>query len=396
MLRIGLTGGIGAGKSTVAAVLRDLGAVVVDADALAREVVAPGTPGLAAVVVEFGPDVVDADGALDRPALARLVFEDEGRRRVLEQITHPLVAQRTAELVQAAPADAVVVHDVPLIVEKHMGALYHLIVVVDAPPDVRVQRLVASRPMSPDEASARIAAQATPEQRRAAADVWVDTDRDRDAVAADVRRLWEERLLPFEHNVRTRTVVRRPERVVLSGDHDAWASTAQRLAERVARAAGDLGRGVEHIGSTAVVGLPAKPVIDLQLGVADLRDADALTDALADAGFPLARSADDTVVPEVDPDPARWTKRLHGGADPAAVVHLHVREVDGPGWRLALLLRDWLRAQPQERAAYAAEKQALAASGLSAGEYAQAKEAWWAPAHGRALAWARTTGWPTG
>lgn len=393
MLRIGLTGGIGAGKSTVAQVLRSLGALVVDADVLAREVVAPGSDGLAAVVAEFGPEVVGPDGALDRPALARVVFGDAARRARLEAITHPLVARRTAELVASAPPGAVVVHDVPLIVEKHMGALYHLVLVVDAPEDERVRRLVASRPMTADEARARIAAQATTEQRRAAADVWVDTARSPEAVAGHVHRLWADRLVPFEHNVRERIAVRRPEAVVLSTDHEAWAATATRLAERVARAAGDLGRGVEHVGSTAVAGLPAKPVIDLQLAVGHLRDADALAGALADAGFPLVRTAQDTVVADVDPDAGHWAKRLHGGADPAVLVHLHVREHGSPGWRTALLLRDWLRAQAGERAAYGSRKQALVAAGLAASEYTVAKEEWWGPAHRRALAWAEATGW---
>lgn len=396
MLRIGLTGGIGAGKSTVAEVLASLGAVVVDADVLAREVVAPGSEGLAAVAAQFGPDVIGPDGALDRPALARLVFGDPERRARLEAITHPLVAQRTAELVAGAPTDAIIVHDVPLIVEKHMGALYHLVLVVDAPEDVRVRRLVASRPMTADDARARIAAQATPEQRRAAADVWVDTDRALDAVAAQVTDLWRDRLVPFEHNLRTRTAVRRPEHVELVERHDEWVATAQRLADRITRAAGELGRGVEHIGSTAVPGLPAKPVVDLQLAVADLTVADALADALADAGFPRVGPKQDTAVRGVDPDPSHWDKRLHGGADPGVVVHLHVRQDGGPGWRMALLLRDWLRAEPAERDAYAAQKRSLAASGLTASDYADAKESWWEPAHGRALAWAAASGWSAG
>ncbi|HEX3003693.1 MAG TPA: dephospho-CoA kinase, partial [Angustibacter sp.] len=376
--------------------LRSLGAVVIDADALAREAVAPGSEGLAAVATEFGADVIGPDGALDRPALARLVFGDPERRARLEAITHPLVARRTAELVAKAAPDAIVVHDVPLIVEKHMGALYHLVLVVDAPEEVRVRRLVASRPMTADDARARIAAQATPQQRRAAADVWIDTDRDRDAVAAEVTALWQQRLLPFEHNVRTRTVVRRPDRVELVVRHEEWEAAGQRLADRVARAAGHLGRGVEHIGSTAVPGLAAKPVIDLQLAVADLPQADQLADALAEAGFPPLGPRHDTVVPDVDSDPRHWEKRLHGGADPAVVVHLHVREHGSPGWRMALLLRDWLRAEPGERAAYAAHKQALAGSGLAASEYAEAKEEWWVPAHLRALAWAAATGWSAG
>ncbi len=394
MLRIGLTGGIGAGKSTVAEVLQGLGAVVVDADALAREVVAPGTPGLAAVAAEFGPHVLTADGALDRPALARLVFGDDTRRRALEAITHPLVAARTAEVVRTASADAVVVHDVPLIVEKHMGGLYHLVVVVDAPAEVRVRRLVASRPMSQDDARARIAAQASTAERRAAADVWVDTDRPREDVAAEVTRLWHGRLLPFEHNVRTRTAVRRPEIVRLTEQHEQWAAAARRLAARIEVAVGARCLGVEHIGSTAVPGLAAKPVIDLQLGVASMADADSVTEQLADAGFPrLGEGYEDSVVPEIEPDAARWAKRLHGGADPAVVVHLHVREHGGPGWTSALLLRDWLRSEAGERAAYLQVKQALAAQDVPAGEYAARKDPWWAQAAPRALAWAQASGW---
>ena len=142
MLRTGLTGGTGSGKSTVAHRLGERGAFVVDADVLAREVVAPGSEGLAAVVQEFGPEVLAPDGALDRTALAAVVFGDDGRRRALEAITHPLIAHRTGELVAAAPDDAVLVHDVPLLVEKRMGAGYHLVVVVDAPVEDRVRRLV--------------------------------------------------------------------------------------------------------------------------------------------------------------------------------------------------------------------------------------------------------------
>jgi dephospho-CoA kinase len=393
VLRVGLTGGIGAGKSTVAEVLAGLGAVVVDADRLARDAVAPGTAGLAAVVAEFGPHVLGEDGALDRPALARLVFADDGRRRALEAITHPLVAERTAQIVRSAPPEAIVVHDVPLIVEKRMGGLYHLVVVVDAPEQVRVDRLLASRPMTAQDALARMASQATTAQRHAAADVWVDTDRDRATVAREVTQLWEHRLVPFEHNVRTRTAVRRPERVVLEQRHEQWAAAARRLAARIEVAAGERCLGVEHIGSTAVAGLPAKPVIDLQLAVADLADADDLVEHLADAGFPRLRSATDTPVAALDPDPGHWTKRLHGGADPAVVVHLHVRERTGPAWTMALLLRDWLRADDAERAAYAAAKRDLAESGMSATEYASAKEPWWAGAHVRALAWAAASGW---
>jgi dephospho-CoA kinase len=192
---VGLTGGAGAGKSTVAARLRELGAIVIDADALAREVLEPGSEGLREVVAEFGPGVLRPDGSLDRAALAAIVFADPAKRRRLEQITHPRIAARTSELLASAPADAVVVHDVPLLVEKDMAAVYDLVVVVDAPVEQRVRRLVA-RGLDADDARARIAAQASREERRAVADVWLENDGTTDELRAAVDELWATRLAP--------------------------------------------------------------------------------------------------------------------------------------------------------------------------------------------------------
>ncbi|NHC12206.1 dephospho-CoA kinase [Motilibacter sp. E257] len=188
---MGLTGGIASGKSTASARLAELGALVVDADLLAREAVAPGTPGLAAVVAAFGRSVLAADGSLDRLALGRVVFADAAARERLEAIVHPEVARRRAEAVAAAPAGAVVVHDVPLLVEKGLTAGLDLVVVVDAPEDVRVRRLVAARGLDEEQARARIAAQATREQRLAAADVVLDGGGPVEHLQAQVDRLWE-------------------------------------------------------------------------------------------------------------------------------------------------------------------------------------------------------------
>ncbi|WP_413449960.1 dephospho-CoA kinase [Georgenia phoenicis] len=196
MLRLGLTGGIGAGKSTVARELERLGAVVVDADAIAREVVAPGTPGLAAVVAEFGDGVLTPEGGLDRAALGRIVFADPAARARLEEITHPLIAAETARRVAQLPAGTVVVHDVPLIVERGLADRYDLVAVVGADEDVRLERLVRERGMSREDALARIGAQATDAERRAVADVWLDNSGSPDALLAQVRELWHERLLP--------------------------------------------------------------------------------------------------------------------------------------------------------------------------------------------------------
>jgi dephospho-CoA kinase len=172
VLRVGLTGGIGSGKSEVSRRLAALGAVVIDADVLAREVVARGTDGLAEVVVAFG-DVLTPGGDLDRPAVGRLVFGDETARRKLEGIIHPRVRVRAAEIEAAAPADAVVVHDIPLLVETGQADRFDQVVVVDVPPEIQLDRLM-KRGMSEDEVRARIASQATREDRLAAADLVVD------------------------------------------------------------------------------------------------------------------------------------------------------------------------------------------------------------------------------
>ena len=195
MLRIGLTGGIGSGKSTAAALLAERGARVVDADRIAREVLEPGTPGLAAVVAEFGNDVLTPAGALDRSALAAVVFGDPAARARLDAVVHPLVRARAAELVAAAPADAVVVQDVPLLVETGQAGSFDLVLVVETDLDTRVARLV-DRGLSAEDARARIASQATDEQRRAVADVVLRNDGDRGELAAQVDRFWAERVRP--------------------------------------------------------------------------------------------------------------------------------------------------------------------------------------------------------
>ncbi len=194
VLRIGLTGGIGSGKSTVSRLLAERGARIVDADVLAREVVEPGTPGLAAVVDAFGEQVLTPDGALDRPALAALVFADPDARARLDAIVHPLVRARAAELVAALPPDAVVVQDIPLLVETGQASSFDLVLVVEADLDTRVARLVARGVPEPD-ARARIAAQATDEQRRAVADVVLDNSGTLEGLGAQVDSFWVDRVV---------------------------------------------------------------------------------------------------------------------------------------------------------------------------------------------------------
>ena len=190
-MRVGLTGGVASGKSTVSAILAELGAVVVDADLLAREVVAPGTPGLAAVVAEFGDGVLGADGSLDRPALGAVVFADEAARRRLEAIVHPLVRARGRALEEAAPAGAVVVHDIPLLAETGQAERFDAVLVVDVPVETQVERMVSQRGMSRADAEARIAAQATREERLAVATYVVDNTGTREDLRDRVTEVFE-------------------------------------------------------------------------------------------------------------------------------------------------------------------------------------------------------------
>lgn len=394
MLRVGLTGGIGSGKSTVARRLAEHGAVVIDADKIAREVVEPGTDGLAEIHAAFGDDVI-SDGALDRAALAQRVFTDSAARATLNGIVHPRIGARTGELMAAAPADAIVVHDVPLLVENHLGPAYHLVLVVDAPEEERVARVVRDRGMNEQDARARITAQATAEARRAAADVWLDNGGSPDEVLAVVDALWADRLVRYEANVRLH---RRAEYGTprLADPDPTWPAQATRLRERIAMAAGEQARRVDHIGSTSVPGLPAKDVIDLQVTVASIDDADAMADRLAGAGFPKLDWIDRDNPKPYAPDPAQWRKRAHASADPGRLANVHIRVDGSPGWRYALLFPDWLRANPDERDAYRAVKKDLAdrfSGDDDTHNYAEAKEAWFDAAGERAEEWAARTGW---
>jgi dephospho-CoA kinase len=190
MLKVGLTGGIGAGKSEVSRLLVECGAVLIDADRIAREVVEPGTAGLAAIVEAFGADVIAPDGSLDRPGLGSIVFADPEKLAVLNSIVHPLVGARSRELEAAAAEDAVVVHDVPLLAENSLAPLYDVVIVVDTSPETQLDRLVRLRGMTEHDARARMAAQATREKRREIADVVIDNDVPLEELEGRVKEVW--------------------------------------------------------------------------------------------------------------------------------------------------------------------------------------------------------------
>ena len=378
MLRIGLSGGIGAGKSTVSSAFSDCGGIVVDGDVISREVVEPGTEGLSALVEAFGEEILAPGGTLNRPALAGIAFGDDAKRATLNGIVHPLVGKRRAELIEAAPPDAIVIEDIPLLVESQMASMFPLVVIVHADVEVRVGRLIEHRGFTETDARARIAAQATEEQRRAVADVWLDNSGSADDLRERAIELWHDRIVPFGQNLeRGVPAVVQPR--LVSAD-PTWVEQAGRIVKRLDTACGHRAVRIDHVGSTAVPGLDAKDVIDVQVTVPSMDVADELEGALRAAGYPAIPDVTQDVAHS--DDPTSWRKRLHGSADPGRPTHVHLR-VDGwPGQRFALLFRDWLVAEPAVRQEYLAVEQA-----------ADPEETWFAVAYDRAWAWAQQTGW---
>ena len=386
MLRIGLTGGIGAGKSTVSRAFAECGGVVVDGDVISREVVEPGTEGLAALVEHFGHDILLADGALNRPALAAIAFSDEEKRTTLNGIVHPLVARRRSELIAAAAEDAVIVEDIPLLVESQMAPLFPLVVVVNADPELRVARLITYRGFSEADARARIAAQATEEQRRAVADVWLDNSGSEGRLVEQARDLWYQRIVPFAHNVATGTPAADPQGLVAADP--TWPAQAARIRARLNATCGHRAVRIDHIGSTAVPGLDARDIIDVQITVASIETADDLAADLLAAGYPRvgAITADAALDGSDALSSQRFQrpKRFHASGDPGRPTHVHLRVDGDPRQRFALLFVDWLIANPAARQDYLAVKR----SGDP-----QAARRWFVEAHPRAGGWADATGW---
>ena len=378
MLRIGLTGGIGAGKSTVSATFADCGAVIVDGDVISREVVQPGTEGLAALVDHFGRDILAPDGALNRPALAARAFVDEQQRARLNAIVHPLVARRRAELVAAVAEDEVVVEDIPLLVESGMAPLFPLVVVVHASAEVRLRRLTGRRGMAEADARARIAAQATEDQRRRVADVWLDNSGTEGQIVEAARELWSRRIRPFAHNLANGRTADDPRRPV--PPDPSWPEQAERIRARLATTCGHRALRIDHVGSTAVLGLDARDIIDMQITVAGLSDADDLAADLLRAGYP--RLDQITADITLDGGNVQWHKRFHGSSDPGRPTHVHIRVDGSPNQRFALLFVDWLNANPGVRADYLTLKRGGADP-----------QSWLREAYGRAWAWAESVGW---
>lgn len=403
MLRIGLSGGIGAGKSTVSATFSELGGIVVDGDVIAREVVEPGTEGLAKLVDAFGREILADDGALNRPALAAIAFSDEQKRQTLNGIVHPLVAHRRSELIASAveaQKNPVIVEDIPLLVESGMAPMFPLVVIVHADQELRVKRLIQYRGFTAEDARARIAAQATEQQRRAVADVWLDNSGSAGDLVERARELWHHRILPFAHNLDRGEPA--PTESVLVPSDPSWPDQARRIAARLNTACGHRAVRIDHIGSTAVPGMDAKDVIDMQVTVPSLEVADELSDALTTAGYVRRPITADVGKPDARStvaafdhanDESLWHKRLHCSADPGRPTNVHLRVEGWPNQQLALLFVDWMRANPGAQADYLEVKRRVAAERHTTGAYADAKEPWFLEAYRRAWEWGDSTGW---
>ncbi|MBJ7339027.1 dephospho-CoA kinase [Mycolicibacterium sp.] len=390
MLRIGLSGGIGAGKSTVSSTFSELGGIVVDGDVISREVVQPGTEGLAALVEAFGSEILLPDGALNRPALAAVAFSNDDARKTLNGIVHPLVGKRRAELIDEAPSDAVIIEDIPLLVESQMAPMFPLVVIVHADEETRVARLVEHRGFTEADARARIAAQATEADRRLVADVWLENHGGSDELKRSAVELWHGRIVPFARNLDAGVPAIVEPRLVPADP--TWADQADRILKRLNTVCGHRAVRIDHVGSTAVPGLDAKDVIDVQVTVPSLAVADELVDGLLAAGYPR--------IDEITEDVAHgdrgalWHKRFHASADPGRPTNVHVRVDGSPGQQFALLFRDWVTAEPAVRDEYLELKRNVASQGHhTTAAYADAKEPWFEDAYRRAWAWADATGW---
>ena len=374
VLRVGLTGGIGSGKSTAARRFAARGAVLVDSDVLAREVVAPGTDGLAEVVAAFGDGVLGRDGALDRPALAAVVFADPPARERLNAIVHPRVRDRTEQLAAAAAADAIVVQDVPLLVETASPAAFALVVVVHADAAVRVRRLVDARGMSAADARARIAAQADDDTRRAAADVWLDN--------TGRPRRWRPR------STRCGTGGSCPSRPTCGDRRPVLAPPGGPVAP-------DPGWAAAATGSPLVwPGPPGSPPARRHTSARPLCPgcprSTSSTSSSPSTPAPTSRRSGPRSTPPGSPvwtsGPVRRAEWGHAGADPGCPVRVHGCAAGSPAWRAALLRRDWLRDDAVARARAPGWRCCAAQTG-------RRRRPWEEAAVTRMDDWAASSGW---
>lgn len=305
----------------MSAELARLGAEVIDADKIAREVVAPGTPGLDMLAAEFGEGIIGENGELDRAALAERAFASQERTAALNSITHPLIGERTVERFAQAPSDAVVVHDVPLLIEGGMEPGYHLVLVVDTPEEIRVKRLVELRGLPEADARSRISAQATDEQRRASADVLFDNSGSEEALIDQVRTVWDQRLVIMANNLEHHHPVRPRDEVV--DYRPEWAHEARREIARLRHRIGDLSETIAHVGPTAQ-GSAAIDLVDIDIVPTSTEAIEAIRSRLEDVGY----IADDDGAASL-----RWV-------DPGRPVAVHIPSRETAGHAAAAACSD--------------------------------------------------------
>ena len=305
----------------MSAELARLGAEVIDADKIAREVVAPGTPGLDMLAAEFGEEIIGSDGALDRAALAERAFVSQERTAALNSITHPLIGERTVERFAQAPQDAIVVHDVPLLIEGGMEPGYNLVMVVDTPEDIRLRRLVELRGLAESDARSRISAQASDEQRHASADVLFDNSGSEETLLGQVRDVWDRRLVVMANNLEHHHPVFPGETVV--DFRPEWADEARREIARLQHRIGDLNKQITHVGATTGDG-PAVDLIEIDIEPVGADEAETIRARLVEAGY-IADDGGESVL--------RWV-------DPARPLALRIRTSDSDSRQVAAACAD--------------------------------------------------------
>jgi dephospho-CoA kinase len=320
---VGLTGGIGSGKSTVARRFAELGAVVIDADQIAREVVEPGEPTLARIRDRFGAQVISADGSLDRAGLAAIVFPDPEALAALNAITGPAILARVARLRAEVPGDRVSVFDMPLLVERRLWVHEHLTVVVDVDVETRVKRLVELRGLDEADVRHRMANQATDEERGAVADVVIDNSGSPEELVARVDRVWHERIAPYAANLVSGIPARSPGPETPTSPTPGWADRGERAVARLSAALAAAGLPAE-VEQVAARGSGADEVVDIQVRLAATADAECteLTAALRDAGY--VSSGELWAGAADGPDSAASARRGYAGCDPGQVVRVQV------------------------------------------------------------------------
>lgn len=348
MIKIGLSGGIGSGKSTVVKMLSSCGAYIIDSDKLAREVVEPGTPGLHSIVEHFGEKVLAESGELNRNALSAIVFQSDEARKVLNSITHPRIAQRTQQLIEEAPRDSIIVHDTPLLVELNLGVFYDAVIIVWASMETRLHRLQKYRDMPQEEALSRIHAQTSDEIRSQTADVVIDNNSTVEAARAQVYDLFYHYLVPWRDHLIEGEPLSMPISLV---SHQGKNPIAPKIIARLwtlLHSVTDSGIvSIEHIGATSMNLSLGQDIIDIHITVTHWNKKDIILSTLKDGGYVMVKYRHDE---------EKLAEYILSSTNPLRKSCIYIHHVDNPCREMYLHSNEFLRLHPQYHQQYIQSK----------------------------------------